>query len=177
MERAADKRGSVGTFLVGVLLLGLGVLLLMSRAGVLSLDFERIIAFMVLLSGGYEAITAFASSNHGRLFWGSALFLAGLLVLLVAYDLVPGAWNQIWPSVLIIPGLSFLMLFFSNVKEYRLLVIAVLFVAFGWIGMMIAKGDFNFSDRLFGLLRFIVSAAIVLAGFYLVWKNFFRRKY
>ena len=176
MEQAFNKRTNAGTFLLGVLLLAIGVLLLISRAGVLSLNFERITAFLVLLVGGFESITAFASSIRGRLFWGSSLFLVGLLVLLVSYDFVPGSWSQIWPSALIIPGLSFLMLYFSNVKEYLLLVIGGLFVAVGWMGMLIANGDFDLSDRLFGSLHFLVPVAIVLTGFYLVWRNFLKTK-
>lgn len=176
MEQTVNKRTSVGTFLFGVLLLAIGVLLLMSRAGVLNLNFERIIACLIIVVGGFEAITAFASLNNGRVFWGSALFLTGLLMVLIAYDFVPSSWDQVWPSALIIPGLSFLMLYFSNPKENRLLVIAVLFVLSGWIGMLMVKGDFDLSDRVFGSLRFVVPVAIVVTGFYLVWKNFFRSK-
>jgi hypothetical protein len=176
MDHTVNKRTDSGAFLLGVLLFAIGVLLLMSRAGVLNLNLEKIIAFLVLVVGGFEAITAFASSNNGRLFWGSALFLAGLLVLLICYDFVPSSWDQIWPSALIIPGLSFLMLYFSNSRERRLLLIAVLFVGVGWIGMLVAKGEFDLSGRIFGSLRFLVPVAIVLTGFYLVWRNFFRTK-
>jgi len=176
MDQTVNKRTSPGVFLLGVLLFAIGVLLLMSRAGVLNLNFERIIAFLVLVVGGFEAITAFASSSNGKLFWGSALFLTGLLALLISYDFVPSSWDQIWPSALIIVGLSFLMLFFSNSKESRLLFIAVLFVAIGWIGILISKGEFEISGRILGSLRFLVPVAIVLTGFYLVWRNFFRAK-
>ncbi len=176
MEQTVNKRTNVGIFLLGVLLLAIGVLLLMSRAGVLNLNFERIIAYLVVVVGAFESITAFASLNNGRVFWGSALFLTGLLVVLISYDFVPSSWDQIWPSALIIPGMSFLMLYFSNMKESRLLVIAVLFVASGWAGMLLVEGDFDLSDRIFGSLRFIVPVSIVLTGFYLVWRNFFRNK-
>jgi len=176
MEQPVNKRTNVGIFILGVLLLAIGVLLLMSRSGVLNLNFERIIAYSVIVVGGFEAITAFASANNGRLFWGSALFLSGLLVLLISYDFVPGSWNQIWPLALIIPGLSFLMLYFSNVKEKRLLVIALSFVVVGWIGMLMVKGDFDFGGRLFGSPMFLLSAVIVATGFYLIWKNFFKAK-
>jgi hypothetical protein len=176
MEETINKKTNVGAFLLGVLLLAIGVLLLMSRAGVLNLNFERIIAYLVVVVGGFEAITAFSSSNNGRVFWGSALFLIGLLMVLISYDFVPSSWNQIWPSALIIPGLSFLMLYFSNMKESRVLIIAILFVASGWGGMLMVQGDFDLSDRVFGSMRFVVPAAVVLTGFYLVWRNFFRSK-
>lgn len=164
------------TFLLGIFVLALGILVLMTRAGVLDLNFGRIVGLLILIAGGFEAITAFSSFNKGALFWGSSLFLAGILMLLASYDLVPGTWDQIWPVALIIPGLSFLILYFSNVREYRLLVSAVLLVGVGWIGMLIAKGNLSLSDYLFGRWRFFVPVAIVLTGFYLVWRNLFRSR-
>ncbi len=176
MSAITNSRGRVGTFLLGMILLVLGVLLLISRAGVVELDFTRIIAFAVLAAGGIEAITAFASADRRRLFWGAVLFLAALLVLLASYNFIPDTWDQIWPSALIIPGLAFLMVYFSDPKEYILLVIAALFVVFGWAGLMAVQGDFGFSSGIFGALRIIVPAAIVIAGFYVIWKNFFRTR-
>ncbi len=176
MSETANRKPHLGTFLLGVLLLVLGVLLLMSHAGVVHLNFTRVIALVVLAVGGFQAITAFASSDQRRLFWGSILFLTGLLALLVSYEFVPGSWDQIWPSALIIPGLAFLMLYFSNPKEFVLIALAALFVVVGWAGLLAEKGNFDFSVNVLGSLRFLVPVAIVLAGFYVIWKNFFRTR-
>jgi hypothetical protein len=174
MSTIAERKSHVGTFLLGLLLLLFGVLLLMNRAGVVDLNFTRIAAFAVLIIGGFEAITAFAYSNQRRLFWGSTLFLSALLVLLVSYEYIPGSWSLIWPSALIIPGLAFLMLFFSHPKEYALLIIAALFVVVGWSGLMAQKGDYGFGDGAYGTLRVLVPAAVVAAGVYIIWKNFLK---
>lgn len=169
---ALAGKSHVGTFLVGLLLLMFGILLLISRAGVVNLDFTRIAGFIVLVVGGFEAITAFAYANQRKLFWGAVLFLSALLVLLVSYGYVPASWSQIWPSALIIPGLAFLMLFFSNPREYTLLVIAALFVVVGWSGLMAESGYMDFGEGVFALLRFLVPIAVVGAGLYVIWKNF-----
>lgn len=165
-------KSHVGTFIVGLLLLMFGVLLLMGRAGVLYLNFTRIAAFAVLIVGGVEAIAAFASSHQRRLFWGSVLFLSALLALLVSYQYIPDSWSQIWPSALVIPGLAFLMLFFSNPREFTLLLIAILFVAVGWGGLLAQTGSYEFGEGLLALLRFLVPVAIVAAGIYVIWRNF-----
>lgn len=165
-------KSHVGTFLVGLLLLMFGILLLISRAGVVNLDFTRIAGFAVMVVGGFEAITAFALVNQRRLFWGSVLFLSAMLVLLVSYGYVPASWSQIWPSALIIPGLAFLMLFFSSPKEYMLLVISALFVVVGWGGLLAERGNIDFGEGVFALLRFLVPIAVVAAGLYVIWKNF-----
>jgi len=175
MSTLAGKN-HVGTFFIGLLLLMFGVLLLIGRAGVVDLDFTRIAGFTVLVVGGFEAITAFAYSNQRRLFWGSVLFLSAMLVLLVSYGYVPGSWDRIWPSALIIPGLAFLMLFFSNPKEYTLIVIAALFVIVGWSGLVAQRGDIAFGEGMFSLLRFLVPVAVVAAGVYVIWRNFSRSR-
>ncbi|MFZ1081391.1 MAG: hypothetical protein WAO19_05630 [Candidatus Kryptoniota bacterium] len=171
-----NKSNRLGSFILGILLLVLGVLLLMSRAGVVELNFDRMIAFLILVVGGFEAITAFASSNRVRLFWGSSLFLTGMLVALIAYNFIPDAWNKIWPSALLIPGLAFLMLYFSSPKEYALIIIAVLFIAISLAGLLLVKGNLNFAEDIFGTFRFLVPAAIVFAGFYVIWKKFFKTR-
>lgn len=167
-------KSHVGTFLAGLLLLLFGVLLLLSRAGVVYLNFTRVAAFTVLVVGGFEAVVAFASSNQKRLFWGSLLFLCALLTILVSYNYVPASWSRIWPTALIIPGLAFLMLFFSHPREYTLLLIAVLFVVVGWGGLLIQSGDFGFSYGMLGMLKVVVPVAVVLAGIYVIWRNFSR---
>jgi len=170
-------------FLLGIILFVFGVLLLMSRAGVVQLDFTRIIAFLLLMVGGFESIRTFASSsresqpgNRRRLFWASAIFLTGMLIGLVSYELVPGSWDQIWPVALLIPGLAFLMLYFSNPKEYSLLIVVTLFIATGVAGLLFVNHNLNFGENFFEMFRFLVPAAIILTGFYVIWKNFFKIK-
>ena len=176
MSAIVNNRSRIGTFLLCMLLLILGILLLISRAGVVNLNFTRIVAFTVLAAGGVGAITAFASSERRRLFWGAVLFLTALLVLLASYGFIPDSWSQIWPSVLLIPGLAFLMVYFSDPKEYVLIVIAGLFVLFGWAGLMAVQGDFDVSGGAFSVLRFLIPAAVVVAGFYVIWRNLFRTR-
>ncbi len=174
MNQKTRERSHVGTFVIGMLLLVLGVLLLLSRAGVVQLNLTRIGSFIILLVGGFEAISAFAASAPRKLFWGSVVFLVGLLLILVSYRFIPDSWNRIWPSALIIPGLAFLMLFFSNPKEFALLIIAVLFVAIGWAGLFAVRGDAPFSDSIMESLHIAIPVAVVAAGFYVIWKTFFR---
>ncbi len=174
MSENSDRGKHVGTFILGMLLLVLGVLLLMSRAGVFNFNLTRIGAIAVAAAGAYASVSAFASSNQRRLFWGSVVFLVGLLLLLVSYHFIPDSWNRLWPSAMIIPGLAFLMLFFSNPREFALLVIAALFVAGGWASLLTVKGDFQFSDSILGTLRIAIPVIVVIAGLYLIWKNFLR---
>ena len=68
------------------------------------------------------------------------------------------------------------MLFFSHPREYTLLLIAVLFVVVGWGGLLIQSGDFGFSYGMLGMLKVVVPVAVVLAGIYVIWRNFSRNR-
>jgi nitrogen fixation-related uncharacterized protein len=68
------------------------------------------------------------------------------------------------------------MLYFSNPKEYSLIIVAVLFVAVGLAGLLFVKGNYNFGENISNTFRFLVPAAIVLAGFLVIWKNFFKTR-
>lgn len=171
MVRMPETRDKTGLLLLGVFLLAVGMLTLLGRVGIIDLNFDRIFAFMILIIGGFEAITAFASFSRGTLFWGSSLFLAGLLVLLISYGFVPGYRDAIWPAVLVIPGFSFLMLYLSKPHEYLLAVVGALFIAAGWIGIQMPNGGFGFGHHFFSSMRILLAAAIVLTGAYLLWRS------
>ena len=176
MTEAESKRTGRGRLVLGVILLSLGVLLLISKAGVFDVDFNRLVGFMVVVAGGFMAIDNFAKSDQNRLFWGVVLFLSGLLILLVSYSFVPESWDKIWPSVLIIPGLAFLMLFFSRPEEIMVLVVAAAFVVTGGAGLLVGRFNFDLEGYLSDPFRVAVPVAIVLAGFYVIWKNLSRNR-
>lgn len=45
-----------------------------------------------------------------RLIWGITIFLAGVVLLLQAYDIVPGiSWKYIWPVFVIIIGFELIL--------------------------------------------------------------------
>ena len=45
-----------------------------------------------------------------RFIWGLTIFVAGIILLLQAYEIVPGhAWRYIWPVFVIIVGLEFML--------------------------------------------------------------------
>jgi hypothetical protein len=165
-----------GMFIVGMILLILGVLLLIDRAGVMDLGLNRIAGFLILAVGGFEAIKGFATVQRRRLFWGSALFLSGILVGLISYGFIPEEWEQIWPSAFLILGLSFLMLYFASPKEYSLAFVAASIVAVGVAGLLFVRGYLDMSESMSDVFRFLLPAIIVLTGFYVIWNNFIKRR-
>jgi|GEM_PF-6313482 len=164
-----------GRIFTGLLLLVIGVLLLFNRAGVLNINLLAVVGGITVIVGGERAIVGYATSEQKKVFWGTFVFLAGLLMVLVNYEVVPSGWDSLWPSVLIIPGLSLLMLYFSKPKEILFLIISIIFVLAGWGGLIASRENFDLTEKLFSTFRILVPVAIVLVGFYLLWKNFLKK--
>ncbi len=49
-------------------------------------------------------------SKDDRLWWGLVAFVVGAVVLLQRFDVVPAeTWNYLWPSILIVSGLKWML--------------------------------------------------------------------
>lgn len=175
-DQANQLRVRSGRVFVGIFLLVIGILLLFNRAGVLTVNLLAIIGGISLIVGGERAIIGYATSEHKKLFWGTFLFLSGLLMLLVNFEVVPEGWDALWPSVLIIPGLSFLMLYFSRPKEVLFLVISIISVLAGWGGLVASRGSYDLVGRLSTLLKIFIPLSVIFVGMYLLWKNFLKKR-
>ncbi|MGB9590898.1 MAG: LiaF transmembrane domain-containing protein [Candidatus Kryptoniota bacterium] len=175
MVQTGQVKIRLGRIFIGLLLLVTGVLLLLNRAGVMNINLLAVVGAVALVVGGERAITGYAASEQKKLFWGTFVFLTGFLMILVNYEVVPSGWDSLWPSVLIIPGLSFLMLYFSKPKEVLFLIISIVSVLAGWGGLVAMRENYDLTAKLFTTLRVLVPAAIIFAGFYLLWKNFLKK--
>ena len=53
-----------------------------------------------------------------RLIWGTTIFAAGTILLLQAFEVVPGqAWKYIWPVFVVIVGLELILTSLFNAGE------------------------------------------------------------
>ncbi len=68
------------------------------------------------------------------------------------------------------------MLYFSNLKEYSLAIVAALFLSVGLIGLFGVRHHLNFGVNVFDMFEFLIPAGVILAGIYAIWGNFFRVK-
>jgi hypothetical protein len=73
--------------------------------------------------------TSFGNNQQIVLFFGSSLFLTGLLLFLVSNFEFADDYDVIFPAVLLILGINFLMLFFDNPPKKNFLAISLTAIA------------------------------------------------
>jgi hypothetical protein len=120
---------------IGIALILLGILLLLSRLGIIFLSWQKIAWVFAMVAGGYLAVEGIISNRRRRVFWGSLLFFVSLYhVLRWWFDVHD---HLLWlPSMAIALGLSYLIVFLNEPQRVTLLLPAFLFIGGGVLGIL-----------------------------------------
>jgi hypothetical protein len=127
----------------GVILLLVGIALLLERLEILAFGWGRILWTAITLLGAGVVIRAFLENSRGKVFWGTVLFLFGLLFLLRSFRLVENQGELFLPAALTILGLAFFMLFVADPRDWHLLIPSAVLLAFGGTFMLTEVGYFH----------------------------------
>jgi hypothetical protein len=126
--------------LFAVLLILLGSLMLLDRAGVVTFGWILIFWLILTVLGGFKIGRGFNSGSSGEVFWGAVFFLVGLYN--VCADLgilyLPGGF--LLPGFLIVMGMGFLLGVIAQPHEWHLLVPALFFL---FVGGVMALAEMN----------------------------------
>lgn len=133
--------GRIPWFAVG--LIAVGAVMLLNRFAVISLGWPIVLWGLVALFGAQRMITGFSARRRGRVFWGSLLFLFGLYRILHRLDIVEVDHHLFFPTLMLIVGLSFLLMYISAPKEWHLLIPALVFVGLGGTLLLTEYGYFD----------------------------------
>lgn len=156
--------------LLPVLLIIVGAALLLDRTGVLAFGWWTIFWAVVALLGMYKMVEAFRTPSRGRMVWGTILFFVGLYCVLedLAVLILPG--GMLFPALLAIVGLGFLLALLRQPREWHLAVPAVALLG---IGALMLCAELNYLPRwlVIDLIRQWWPAALVLLGAALLLNN------
>lgn len=102
-----NRSGLGGRFVIGFLLVALGLALLLNSFGFYEFgDFFGTWWPSILMIVAVVQI----ATGRGQWFWSSVLFLAGALLQARELEMLPGGfWSAFWPAVLILAGISMLI--------------------------------------------------------------------
>ena len=140
MNETAEKKKFP---IIGILLLVVGIALLLEKLDIVEFGWSRILWGAVTLFGAAIVIRAFLYNARGKIFWGTMLFLYGLLFLLRSLRLVENHWELFMPASMTILGFAFLMLFVFDPKDWHLLIPSVILLGFGGAFMLTEVGYFH----------------------------------
>ncbi len=149
--------------LLPVLLIVIGGGLLLDRTGVLAFGWWTVVWAVVATLGLHKIIQAFLVPARGRMVWGTTLFFVGLYFVLedLGFLVLPG--GMLFPGLLAVVGLGFLLALLRQPGEWHLAVPAVVLLG---TGALMISAELNYLARgmVLDLVRQWWPAALVLFG-------------
>ena len=106
------------------LLIFLALATALKLMGVIDIQSTELIGYAMIFYGINLVYTSFGKKERGILFAGTSLFLIGLLIFLTNHFEFLNEREIIFPSILFIAGISFLMLFFDDTSKKNFFIIS-----------------------------------------------------
>jgi hypothetical protein len=107
------------------LLIFLALSIILKLFGVIDVSNIELLGYAFIFYGITIVYTSFGKNHPIALFFGSSLFLTGLLLFLISNFEFSDSNEIIFPSILLILGINFLMLFFNNLKKKGFLAVSL----------------------------------------------------
>ena len=166
-----DKKEISRIPLFGIVLVVVGVALLLRQMNIIHVDGKTLLLFGLVAYGGAMIVRSFLLDIRQSLFLGSVAFYSGIVLVLGKYGVIESGPSVYVPAFLVAFGLSFLMLFIFDFRDFHLLLPAVIFIGLGAAFMLTEIGLLYPSD-VKEAIRQYWPVAIILFGVMLL----FRRK-
>ncbi len=128
---------------IGIVLMLAGLALLLDKLDILTVGTPTLIWVLCMLFGIAMVTQGFSTTNGGRIFFGTLFFLYGLYFLLHSIDAFEMRGHLFVPASFVIFGFAFVMIYLNNVREWILLLPAVLLMGIGTLYIMGSMGYFN----------------------------------
>lgn len=149
--------------LIGAILVLIGVALLLKQMHILDINGKKLLWIALTLYGGATVARSFWYDIRHKIFWGSLCFFTGILFTLREFNLVQGSAPVVLPAVLVIFGLSFLVLFVFNVRDWHLLIPALLLTGLG-AALMLTELKMIYAAQVWHVVKNYWPIALILMG-------------
>ena len=159
------------------LLLFLGLALILKFFGLISLTGSEILSYALIFYGISDVYLSIGNNRKISLFFGTMFFLVGIIFYVLNNFLIFWESQLLFPSLLIIPGIAYLMLNYDNPSNKKFLIIGTILIFVGFL-VIIINGQFNlllFYQSLFRISSLYWQIALVAAGI-LILISFEERK-
>jgi hypothetical protein len=154
----------------GIILVLIGMGLLLRQLHIIRVDGTAMVLFGVVAYGTAMIVRSFLSNIRQSLFFGSLCFFSGIVLLLGKYELIEHSPYVYVPGFLLSVGLSFTMLYLFNLRDYHLLVPAVIFIALG-IAFMMTEVGYLYPSDVKDAVRQYWPVAIIVFGVLMLFRR------
>jgi hypothetical protein len=125
------------------LLIFLALATALKLMGVIDVQTTELLGYAMIFYGINLVYTSFGKNVRGILFTGTSLFLIGLLIFLTDHFEFLNEREIIFPSILFIAGIGFLMLFFDDTSKKNFFIISATLI-FTAIAVTAILGNITF---------------------------------
>jgi len=101
--------------------------------GLLNVDNNELLAYTFIFYGISSVYISFGRNKRLQLFIGTAIFLIGIVFFLISNFAIFSSSGLIFPSTLLILGISCWMLFLDNTNDKAILFVSIIFILLGII--------------------------------------------
>ncbi len=117
--------------LLGLALTSTGALLLISAAGIIDLNFEESLTYILLFFGFAGVALSFGGNSKSTIFLGSSSFFWGIIKYVISNYEILNSSKILLPAILFILGGSLLILFLDSPREFSFLLASLMNIGFG----------------------------------------------
>ena len=149
---------------IGIIFICLGLALLLKQMHIIDISAKKLIWIGVTLFGAASVFRAFVFNVRQKIFFGSLCFFTGILFTLRAYDVLYGSGAMYLSACLLILGLSFLVLFIFDIRDWHVLIPAMLFCGLGAAFMLTGLGYWYTRDVVDVITKYWPLALILFGG-------------
>ena len=133
--------------IITYLLVLVALSVLLKIIGIINISYAELAGYALIFYGIGTVYVSMGKNKRRILFMGAAAFLVGMILSITSnYDFLKLS-NIVLPSIFIILGTAFLILFIDDSSNRLLLIISAIFLIFG-IFFFTKLGTFNLSDFL-----------------------------
>ncbi len=134
------------------LLLFLALALILKLFGFIHLSGWAIFGYALIFYGISDVYLSLGKNRKISLFFGTVLFLIGILIYVLNNFLIFWGMAVLIPSVFFIPGIAYLMLSYDNPSVKKYYIIGIVLILAGLFTTVI-NGQFNFSSFYHSMLK------------------------
>jgi len=147
----------------GIILIIVGVVMLLDKFQVINISFSSIFWPLMMLVGIIAVGRGYNQNRRGKIFWGTVLFMYALFFFLRSSDYFEVYSHTFFPATFLIFGIAFFMMYLSNMKDWPLLIPAVVLAAAGSLFILNEYG-YIYDWEVWDVIRLYWPVILILFG-------------
>jgi hypothetical protein len=155
---------------LGLGLILFGTVLLLRKLGYIDIAFHHIFWGLVMLWGIVSVSRGFAYDRRGSIFFGTVVFLYGLLFLLRSLESIDVHFYMFFPAAFLIFGIACLMMYLHDMRDWFLLV-PTLFLCGAGVLLLLPEFGYMYRWEVWEFVHLYWPVGLILLGLAILFRR------